>query len=176
MVKYIIAFIILVLVGCATPIVQKVEAQTNTISSTLSGTTTIDRTVSSASAPNIISSIQDTCAVGASVGVQGTFVGLAAAKTFEDENCKLIKLSRQLYMMNMKVAAISVLCTDPTVFQSMLHAGTPCPYQGLIGDEAKSKWEENPHERPDWKQLRKTKYKSGRWQRHKGEVKYVYDD
>jgi len=175
MVKYIIAFIILVLAGCATPI-AKVEAQTNTISSTLSGTTTIDRTVASAQAPNIISSIQDTCAVGASVGVQGTFVGLAAAKTFEDENCKLIKLSRQLYMMNMKVAAISVLCTDPTVFQSMLHAGTPCPYQGLIGDEAKSKWDENPHERPDWKQLRKTKYKSGRWQRHKGEVKYVYDD
>ena len=113
--------------------------------------------------------------MGASVGVQGTFVGLAAAKTFEDENCKLIKLSRQLYQMNMRVAAISVLCTDPTVFQSMLHAGTPCPYEGSIGDEAKAKWDENPHERPDWKQLRKTKYKSGRWQRHKGEVKYVYD-
>lgn len=153
-----------------------VAAQTNTISSTLASSTTIDRTVSTASAPNIISSIQDTCAVGASVGVQGTFLGFAAAKTFEDENCKLIKLSRQLYMMNMKVAAISVLCTDPTVFKSMLHAGTPCPYQGLIGDAAKTKWEENPHERPDWKELRKTKhYENGRWQRINGEVKYVYD-
>ena len=176
MAKYIIAFIILVLVGCATPIVQKVEAQTNTISSTLSGTTTIDRTVASAQAPNIISSIQDTCAVGASVGVQGTFVGLAAAKTFEDPTCSLIKLSRQLFIYGMKVAAVATLCEHPVVFRAMAHANTPCPYEGLIGDEAKAKWDENPHQRPDWKQLRKTKYKSGRWQRHKGEVKYVYDD
>lgn len=152
------------------------QAETNTVTSTLTGTNTIDRTVGSAQAPNIIINNQDTCAVGASVGVQGTFIGLAAAKTFEDPTCRLIKLSRQLYQMNMKVAAISVLCTDPTVFKSMLHAATPCPYAGLIGDAAKAKWEENPHERPDWKELRKTKhYENGRWQRINGEVKYVYD-
>ena len=31
-------------------------------------------------------------------------------------------------------------------------AGTPCPYEGAIGKEAATKWEDNPHERPDFKE------------------------
>ena len=42
--------------------------------------------------------------------------------------------------MGMKVAAVSVLCQDSRVFDGMWMAGTPCPYKGKIGEEAKQAW------------------------------------
>jgi hypothetical protein len=41
----------------------------------------------------------------------------------------------------MKVAAVSVMCQDEKVFDAMMHAGTPCPYDGQIGAAAKLGWE-----------------------------------
>jgi hypothetical protein len=41
----------------------------------------------------------------------------------------------------MKVAAVSLLCQDDAVWKAMMDAGTPCPIDGLIGDEAKRAWE-----------------------------------
>ena len=38
----------------------------------------------------------------------------------------------------MKVAAISLLAQDPRVFKAMWQAGTPAPYEGKIGEEAKA--------------------------------------
>jgi hypothetical protein len=40
----------------------------------------------------------------------------------------------------MKVAAISLMCQDENVWQSMMNAGTPCPVDGLIGEQAKARW------------------------------------
>lgn len=45
--------------------------------------------------------------------------------------------------MGMKVAAVSTMCQDPRVFEAMMHAGTPCPYDGKIGEAAKVAWEEH---------------------------------
>jgi len=45
----------------------------------------------------------------------------------------------------MKVAAVSVLCQDKRVFDSMMNAGTPCPYDGLVGQPAKDAWNNNQH-------------------------------
>jgi hypothetical protein len=42
--------------------------------------------------------------------------------------------------MGMKVAAVSVLCQDRRVYDAMEMAGTPCPYEGKIGDDAKEGW------------------------------------
>ena len=55
--------------------------------------------------------------------------------------------------MGMKVAAISTLCQDYRVFDAMMMAGTPCPYEGKIGDDAKIEWEKNTHQIP-----KKSKY------------------
>ena len=44
----------------------------------------------------------------------------------------------------MKVAAISTLCQDTRIFDAMMMAGTPCPYDGMIGAEAKAAWKANP--------------------------------
>ena len=55
-------------------------------------------------------------------------------------NCERIKLSKNLYDMGMKVAAVATLCQDDRVFKAMLDAGTPCPIQGKIGEQAKELW------------------------------------
>ena len=41
----------------------------------------------------------------------------------------------------MKVAAVSVMCQDERVFTAMMNAGTPCPVDGKIGDQARTIWE-----------------------------------
>ena len=60
-----------------------------------------------------------------------------------------IKLSRQLYAMGMKVAAVSLLTQDYRVFDAMWSAGTYPPINGKIGLEAKEEWLVNKHLIPD---------------------------
>ena len=50
--------------------------------------------------------------------------------------------------MGMKVAAVSMMCQDERVWDAMMKAGTPCPYDGKIGDEAKTLWKKNVDEQP----------------------------
>jgi hypothetical protein len=50
--------------------------------------------------------------------------------------------------MGMKVAAVSLMCQDERVFTAMMNAGTPCPIDGKIGEEAKAVWDKNPKRRP----------------------------
>ena len=123
---------------------------TNTVTSTVTGTTTVDKTPSTANAPNVIINNQDVCSTGASAAVQTQILGIAGATTIRDLNCERLKLSRALYGMGMKVGAVALLCQDARVFESMEMAGTPCPYMGKIGLEAAKAWAENPSKRPDY--------------------------
>lgn len=50
--------------------------------------------------------------------------------------------------MGMKVAAVALMCQDPSVYRAMEMAGTPCPFDGQIGQEAKDSWAENPDMQP----------------------------
>ena len=128
-------------------------AETNTVTSTtstVSGTTSVDRTPSTASAPSIMNSNQDVCSFAASAAIQSQILGIAGGTSIRDLNCERLKLSRALYRMGMKVAAVSMLCQDERVFQAMEMAGTPCPYMGKIGIEAAKEWLNNPEKRPDY--------------------------
>jgi hypothetical protein len=60
----------------------------------------------------------------------------------------MLKNAKTLYDMGMKVAAVSTMCQDKRVFDAMIMAGTPCPYDGLIGKEAKTAWEVNIEKQP----------------------------
>ena len=64
-----------------------------------------------------------------------------------DKNCERIKLSRSLYDMGMKVA-VSMMCQDERVWDAMRMAGTPCPYEGMIGEDAAEAWKNNPNRGP----------------------------
>jgi hypothetical protein len=103
----------------------------------------------SAIAPSMMSYSQDLCTTGQSGAVQTQIIGLSAGRTVRDQNCERMKLSKTLYDMGMRVAAVSLLCQDTRVFRAMEMAGTPCPFMGKIGDEASAAWEENVDRRPD---------------------------
>ena len=129
------------------------SAQTNTVtssSSTVSGTTTVDRTPSTASAPGVMINNQDVCSTGSSIAIQSQILGIAGGTTVRDMNCERLKLSRQLFRFGMKVGAVAMLCQDSRVFSAMEMAGTPCPYMGKIGIDAAKAWLENPEKRPDY--------------------------
>jgi hypothetical protein len=105
-----------------------------------SNTTTIKSPPPTAVAPAITTINNDVCATAASGAVQTQILGISLGTTVRDMNCERIKLSKNLYDMGMKVAAVATLCQDDRVFQAMLDAGTPCPTQGKIGEQAKELW------------------------------------
>ena len=78
----------------------------------------------------------DICVVVRAGGISGGFFGNSAGVHVEDKNCQRIKLSRALAQLGMKISATAMLCQDPRVFASMIAAGSPCPVNGKIGDEA----------------------------------------
>ena len=119
-------------------------AETNTVSSTV-----VTSTPSTANAPSVVVNNSDVCKSAASASIQNNVLGLATGVTIRDENCERIKLSRQLYAMGMKVAAVSLLTQDYRVFDAMWSAGTYPPINGKIGLEAKEEWLVNKHLIPD---------------------------
>ncbi len=94
----------------------------------------------SAISPGVGSSSSDLCTTGVSGSVQTQILGLSTGEMVRDENCERLKISKTLYDMGMKVAAVSVLCQDRRVYDAMEMAGTPCPYFGEIGDRAADGW------------------------------------
>jgi len=127
-------------------------ADTNTTS-----TVVTDKTPPTASAPSIVINNSDVCKSAASAAIQTQILGFASGITITDENCERLKLARSIYGMGMKVAAVSLLCQDARVFDAMWMAGTPCPYKGKIGDDAKNAWEENFEETPEDSKIFKKK-------------------
>ena len=105
-------------------------------------------------APSIMSYSQDLCTTGRSGAFQGQVFGISGGRTITDENCERLKLSKYIYDMGMKVAAVSILCQDQRVFKAMEMSGTPCPYYGKIGKEASEGWKSNPSKRPDAKEYK----------------------
>ena len=133
---------IIILSVLAKPVIA---ADTNTVSSTV----VTNNTPPTANAPSVVVNNSDICKTAASTAVQTQILGLATGVTITDENCERIKLSRSLYSMGMKVAAVSTLCADPRVFDAMHMAGTYCPYMGAIGEDARQGWNENPDMVPE---------------------------
>ena len=110
--------------------------------------TTVKSPPASAISPNINTSNSDLCTVGVAGAVQTQILGISAGSTVRDLNCERLKLSKTLYDMGMKVAAVSTLCQDERIFNAMMQAGTPCPFDGMIGQDAKLAWEQNKDQQP----------------------------
>ena len=128
------------------------SGSTSSSTTTNNSTSNIRSAPETAYAPSVGSSGIDVCSVGASAGIQTFGLGISGGKTFRDENCERIKLARELSNQGMKVAAVALLCQDPRVFEAMIHAGTPCPYNGKIGKEASDSWSRYDKLRPDYDQ------------------------
>jgi len=111
-------------------------------------TTTVKSPPPTAVAPAVTVINSDVCAVAASGAVQTQILGISMGGTQTDYNCERIKLARSVYDMGMKVAAVAIMCQDERVFTAMLNAGTPCPVDGKIGEQAKAIWDSNPERIP----------------------------
>ena len=122
----------------ADPIVTQSTSDVTTKGTT---TTTVKSPPPSAISPSINSSNSDLCTVGVSGAVQTQILGISGGATVRDMNCERLKLSKTIYDMGMKVAAVSIMCQDLRVFKAMEMAGTPCPFRGTIGEEAQAEWD-----------------------------------
>ena len=116
----------------------------NTSKSTVDSTQTLRSPPPSAISPSIGASSSDICTTGVSGAVQTQILGLSGGSSVRDLNCERLKISKTLYDMGMKVAAVSVMCQDRRVFDAMQMAGTPCPFFGDIGTEAQIGWDASP--------------------------------
>ena len=139
-------FFILTFILVVSAVTSVNGADTNT---TVSSTVVTDKAPPTANSPSVVINNSDVCKTAVAGAVQTQILGISSGITVVDENCERLKLSRSLYSMGMKVAAVSTLCADPRVWDAMYMAGTVCPYMGSIGDEARQKWEENPDMIPD---------------------------
>ena len=131
------------------------DGQTNTTTSTTTSTSSTNGAgipPPSANSPSYSSMSQDVCSMGISGSVTTGIVGFSGGKHVVDENCERIKLAKVLQDFGMKVASVAVLCQDKRVHMAMESAGTPCPYQGLIGPQAQEMWDKYPEMRPDYKE------------------------
>jgi hypothetical protein len=134
-------FIMNISSAMAEPIVTE-STTDSTVTTNGNMTTTINQPPPSAISPQFSGgSNSDLCTIGVAGAVQTQILGISAGTTFTEENCIRLKNAKTLYDMGMKVAAVSVMCQDPKVFDAMMHAGTPCPYNGQIGAAAKLGWE-----------------------------------
>ena len=129
---------------------QSGSSSNTTTSNTTNAYTGDQRVVNSASSPSMSAMSQDLCVVGMSAGVSTFGLGVSGGTYRTDENCERIKLSKVLNDLGMKVAAVSILCQDPRVFFAMEQSGTPCPFEGKIGADAKKQWSKYNKLRPDY--------------------------
>ena len=139
-------FILLTIITVVAVATDVKSADTNT---TVSSTVVTDKAPPTANSPSVVVNNSDVCKTAVAGAVQTQILGISSGITVVDENCERLKLSRSLYSMGMKVAAVSTLCADPRVWDAMYMAGTVCPYMGSIGDEAREQWEKNPDMIPD---------------------------
>ena len=114
-------------------------------SNTVSSTVVTNNTPPTANSPSVVVNNSDICKSAYSGAIQTQVLGISSGVTVRDLNCEMIKLSRSLYGMGMKVAAVSTLCADYRIFDAMWMSATYCPFMGAIGEDAKKGWEENRH-------------------------------
>jgi len=132
-----VTLVIPTVVKAADPIVTD---STSVVTSNGNMVTTVKSPPPSAISPNFGGSNSDLCTISSSGSVQTQILGVSLGATYTEDNCLRLKKAQKLYMFGMKVAAVSVMCQDPDVWAAMMSAGTPCPIDGLIGQQAKDAW------------------------------------
>ena len=124
-----------------------IETNSNTNStnnSNINSTTTVKSPPPSAITPSINSSSSDTCHIPAGGSIQTQILGISGGTAIRDLNCERLKNAKVMYDMGLKISAVAIMCQDKRIHLAMANSGTPCPINGLVGDAAKTEWENNP--------------------------------
>jgi len=117
------------------------DSQAQPIVTESTARTRVESPPPSAISPNITTINNRVCSTGVSAAIQAQILGFSTGTTVRDANCELVLLAETLFNMQMKTAAVTILCQDNRVFWAMWNAGTFCPIDGKVGLEAKVVWE-----------------------------------
>ena len=117
--------------------------------STSNSKTKVESPPPSAISPSITTINNKMCSSGVAAAVQTQIFGISMGTTVRDSNCEMIIKAESLFNMQMKTAAVSVMCQDANNWWGMWDAGTYCPVEGKVGLEAKEYWLANPKMIPD---------------------------
>ena len=119
------------------------HAQPIVTESTNRSETTVKSPPPSAISPSITTINNKMCSSGVAAAVQTQIFGISMGTTVRDANCEMIIKAESLFNMQMKTAAVSVMCQDAAIWWAMWDAGTFCPVEGKVGVEAKNFWLNN---------------------------------
>ena len=126
---------------------QSGSSSNSTTTNTTNNSTNQKTAVNTSSAPAMSVYGQDSCVIPLSIGMTVIGFSTSMGTYYHDMECERRKKAKLLNGLGMKVAAISLMCQDKSVWKSMMDAGTPCPIDGLIGEQAKQRWEELGNEK-----------------------------
>ncbi|MDB5761758.1 MAG: hypothetical protein JWQ21_753 [Herminiimonas sp.] len=94
--------------------------------------------VSTAAAPALTSS-NDTCMGSTSVGASAVSLGISIGSTWTDNNCLMLKNSREMWNMGFKGAALARMCMDEQNRAALEATGINCP--NGVGNTKSVKWQ-----------------------------------
>jgi hypothetical protein len=117
-----------------------VHAQPIVTESTSKAETTVKSPPPSAISPSITVINNKNCSTGVAGAAQTQILGISFGTTVTDKNCEMIVRAESMFNMQMKTAAVSIMCQDASSWWGMWDAGTPCPVEGKVGNEAKEYW------------------------------------
>jgi len=147
--KAILYFWGLLVVICIGLTAKQALAQPIVTDSTSNSKTKVESPPPSAISPSITTINNKMCSSGVAAAVQTQIFGISMGTTVRDANCEMIIKAESLFNMQMKTAAVAVMCQDAANWWGMWDAGTYCPIEGKVGMAAKEHWDANPDMKPN---------------------------
>jgi hypothetical protein len=122
--------------GSATATTGSVTGNTSSLSDAYTGEASASGNSTSISTPRQpvatayaapLTSGVDTCMGSSSLGGQGVGFGLSIGTTWNDQNCVMLKKSRELFAQGHPAAATALLCRDGDIREAFRLTGEACP-------------------------------------------------
>ena len=92
----------------------------------IAGRDQVIKNTPSVSGPSLTSS-NDTCMGSTSGSLNLAGIGIGGGSSWVDNNCKMLKNSRELWNMGMKAASLALMCTDAANKDALELTGFECP-------------------------------------------------
>lgn len=124
------------------------DSNNNNVTKTYNGAGSNSMPASTAIAPSLMSSGQQSCLKSISGGLQLVGVGISSGRYIQDSECNRRLDSISLANLGMKVASVSLMCQSASVWKAMFMSATPCPIvrsgKLLVGKNALLAIKQNP--------------------------------
>lgn len=125
-----------------------VNSNNKTDNKTYNGAGSSGMPVTTAIAPSLMSSGNDSCLMSQSAATQFFVFGSSGGRYVQDPECNRRKDAKTLKELGLTIAAVAIMCTDRTTWRAMFDSGTPCPMivnaRLVVGRVAYTAMRQNP--------------------------------